>query len=234
MKQLAIIVARGGSKRIPRKNIRNFLGKPIIAYSIETALESQLFNEVMVSTDDEEIASTAEAYGAKVPFMRSRENSGDHATTYAAIAEVLEKYSNTLGHTYDLGCCIYPTAPLLRKETIQKALAELKEDNESLSTLPIVRFSFPIQRALKLTSGRIDFVYPEHALTRTQDLEARFHDAGQFYCFNTNLLLKRGVLIDNTSKGIEVSDLETQDIDNESDWKLAELKWRLINSQKQV
>lgn len=157
MKNLAIITARGGSKRIPRKNIRNFLGKPIIAYSIEAALRSGAFEEVMVSTDDDEIAEISLEFGAKVPFKRSAETSNDTATTTDVIIEVLEEYKKR-GMNFDYACCLYPTAPFVRPESLKEGLeAMLREGSDA--AIPVVKFSYPIQRALEVNNdGRLDFL----------------------------------------------------------------------------
>lgn len=227
MSNIAIIPARGGSKRIPRKNIKDFLGKPIIAYSIETALESGLFDEVMVSTDDEEIAEISQKYGAKVPFMRSEENSHDHAGTTGVLLEVLNNY-NSLERNFEFGCCIYPTAPLVSVNFLQKGFYLLMNSNYD-STFPIVKFSYPIQRALRICEdNKIEMVWPQNRKKRTQDFEKSYHDAGQFYWFNVNNLKKKQSLFTNNMTGIEVSELAVQDIDNESDWKIAEIKYQLL------
>ena len=225
MKKLAIIPARGGSKRIPKKNIRLFLGKPIIAYSIEKALASKLFDEVMVSTDDKDIAEIAIRYGAKVPFFRSINNSDDHATTIDVIEEVLNEYK-VLDKFFDYTCCIYPCAPFLRVENLQNSFLKL-ELNDYDCVFPIVRFSFPIQRAVKINDNqKLALLYPEHELTRSQDLKPYFHDAGQFYVFNVEHIIKEDKLYTTNSGIFEIPEIEAQDIDNEIDWQMAELKYR--------
>lgn len=227
LKNIAIIPARGGSKRIPRKNIKNFLGKPIIAYSIEVALKSGLFDEVMVSTDDEEIAEIAKRYGAKVPFLRSEKNSDDFATTAVVLEEVLSEYKNTLGLEFDYFCCIYPTAPLITAKKLNEAFEIMNHKNLD-ALFPVVKFSYPIQRALKLENNKISMISPENIAKRSQDLIPAFHDAGQFYFMKTNLfLLKKEIFTDNTGS-VEFSALEVQDIDNETDWKIAEMKYKLM------
>jgi N-acylneuraminate cytidylyltransferase len=229
MKKLAIIPARGGSKRIPKKNLKDFLGKPIISYSIKIAIESKLFDEIMVSTDDEDIAEIAIRYGAKVPFFRSVENSDDHATTIDVIEEVLNEYK-LRNKIYDYTCCIYPCAPFLSVENLQKSFLKLQVNNYDC-VFPIVRYSYPIQRAVRLNhSGSIVMFQPEHIHTRSQDLEASFHDAGQFYFMNTARIIRsRNLWTDNTGY-IELSDMESQDIDTIADWKLAEIKYKLMNN----
>ncbi len=227
MSSLCIIPARGGSKRIPRKNIKPFLGKPIIAYSIQAALDSQLFDEVMVSTDDLEIAEIAKQYGAKVPFMRSEKNADDFATTYEVIEEVVLRYKSEINREFDTVCCLYSCAPFVTKESLKKGYTELIE-NKFDTVFPIIAFSFPIQRALKHENGKIAMIEEAHLVTRSQDLEERFHDAGQFYWGKINALLQSKKLLTSNSGGVIISELEAQDIDTETDWKLAELKYQLI------
>lgn len=225
MSAIAIITARGGSKRIPKKNIKEFCDKPIIAYSIEAALKSGIFDEVMVSTDSEEIAEIAEKYGAKVPFFRSSENAGDFASTADVIAEVLECYARE-GKTFDYTCCIYPTAPFVTAKKLQDALQKMiDEDADSL--MPVVSFSFPPQRGMVIREGKLSYMFPENAMKRSQDLETMYHDCGQFYFLKTDEFLKEKKLVLNKATAMEMSELEVQDIDNESDWNLAELKYRL-------
>lgn len=224
MSNLCIIPARGGSKRIPRKNIKDFLGKPIIAYSIEAAIESELFDEVMVSTEDQEIAQIAQEYGAKIPFMRTKEKANDFATTYEVIEEVLVNYKKE-DVNFENACCLYPCAPLITVGKLQEAFYKLQNCD---TVFPVVKYSFPIQRALqKDKKDRVSYFQPEYETTRSQDLKQSYHDAGQFYWFKVIEILKnRSILTDNTA-GIELSELEVQDIDNAIDWKLAELKYRL-------
>lgn len=226
MKCLAIIPARGGSKRIPRKNIRDFLGKPIIAYSIQAALDSKLFDEVMVSTDDEEIARVAKQFGAKVPSLRSAKNSDDHATTAVVIIEVLTDYKFR-GRDFDYACCIYPTAPLIKIVSLQNSFKTLIE-NGYQTVFPVASFNFPIWRSLKIEKGKVDMFWPEHRHTRSQDLPKAWHDAGQFYWINVPAFLNEPFLYGSNSGVIELNNLEVQDIDTLEDWQLAELKARLI------
>jgi pseudaminic acid cytidylyltransferase len=225
-KCLAIITARGGSKRIPRKNIKNFLGKPIIQYSIEAALQAGCFTEVMVSTEDREIADIALALGAKVPFIRSAETSNDFATTVDVITEVLNEY-NSLGETFDYCCCIYPTAPFVTPEKLKLAHQKLLATNAK-AVVPVVRFGFPILRSFKMENELVSMNWPEYLNTRSQDLPPAFHDAGQFYFFQVdNFLNEKKVFTDNTI-GIEMPESEVQDIDNEEDWKVAEIKYTFL------
>lgn len=225
MRAAAIITARGGSKRIPRKNIREFCGKPILAYSIEAALESGIFDVVMVSTDDREIAELAESYGAQVPFWRSEENANDFAATKDVVKEVLEQYAER-GEFFDIACCIYPTAPLLTAEQLRKAV-ELLEENQADSVVPVVKFGFPPQRSVVKEGEFIQFKWPEYMQSRSQDLQPYYHDAGQFYCLRTESFLRENRLFMTRTVPLELSEMEVQDIDNEDDWKIAELKYEL-------
>ena len=230
MKRIAIIPARGGSKRIPRKNIKLFLGKPIIAYSIEAALKSNLFDKVIVSTDDKEIAEIALKFGAKVPFLRSQNTSNDFSSTFDVIEEV-SKDLKALNEVFDYTCCIYPCAPFTSIENLLLSY-NLLIKNKFDSVFPILPFSVPIQRALTYKEDKIDFLKNEYSLSRSQDLEKSYHDAGQFYWINTQVCLVRKSIITDNSGGIILSELEGQDIDNETDWKLAELKYELLQSIK--
>ena len=219
---LCIIPARGGSKRIPKKNIKEFLGKPIIAYSIEMALQTGLFEEVMVSTDDLEIAEIAKSYGAKVPFLRSKETSDDFATTMAVIKEVLETYKEN-GKEFDAVCCVYPTAVLSNARDIQNGYELLEHANV---VLPVTEFSFPPLRSFRISeNGFADFRFPEHMNSRSQDLEPWYHDAGQWYWYHINALNLVGN--NNKRRVVKLSNLQVQDIDNMVDWKLAEIKYSL-------
>ncbi len=228
MKRLAMITARGGSKRIPRKNIKEFNGKPIMAYSIEAALKSGVFDEVMVSTDDEEIAEIAKKYGASVPFMRSEKTSNDFATTVDVIDEVINEYHNR-GTDFDMFACIYPTAPFVTADRLKEAVEKLTDSNAD-SLIPVVRFSYPPQRAMEIHDGRMIFRQPENLSARSQDLTPHYHDAGQFYVLRTESFLKNHGIMVGDILPMELSELEVQDIDNEVDWKLAELKYRLLVS----
>ncbi len=225
-KCLAIITARGGSKRIPRKNIKNFLGSPIIKYSIDAALSAGCFTEVMVSTDDEEIASLALSLGAKVPFIRSSENSNDFATTADVITEVLNMYKEK-GQYFDYACCIYPTAPFVTGFKLNKAYKMLIEKNAE-TVVPIVSFGFPILRSFKVEDGLIKMNWPEYISTRSQDLPPAYHDCGQFYFIQTDLFLKNKKLFSDNSLGYEMPESEVQDIDTEEDWKVAEIKYTFL------
>lgn len=230
MSVIAIIPARGGSKRIPRKNIRPFCGIPIIHYPITVALNSGLFDEVMVSTDDREIADIATQGGARIPFLRSAATSNDTAVTADVISEVLNRYLEN-GIRFDRLCCIYPVTPLLQTKHLKEAAALLENENVE-SVQPVVRFGFPPQRAVRvLPDGRVSWIYPEHALTRSQDLEFQYHDVGQFYWWKTASFLKEKLLVGKNSFAYEMSEIDVQDIDNEMDWQLAEQKYRLRSTE---
>lgn len=231
LKCIAIITARGGSKRIPKKNIKNFCGKPMIAYSIEAAVKSGLFDEVMVSTDSEEIAEIAGQYGADVPFMRSEKTAGDFATTSDVILEVLERYQE-IGKTFRYICCIYPTAPFITAEKLKEAM-NLMEMHCPVGVMPVTAFSYPPQRCYVVDKeGMLTFKNKEYLNTRSQDLEVWYHDVGQFYFYDTKQFLKLNGDISEQILPVFVSELEVQDIDNEDDWKIAELKYRLMNGKK--
>ena len=232
MKSIAIIPARGGSKRIPRKNIKSFCGKPIIAYSIEAALESNIFDEVMVSTDDKEIAEIASSYGAKVPFFRSPEMSSDTAMTVPVLLEVLGEYKKC-GKEYDLVCCIYPTAPFINSARLCESMNKLEECKAD-SVLPVVKYSYPPQRALIIRENKLKMVYPENYNVRSQDLEPIYHDAGQFYFLKIETLKNEQTLYCGYSIPIILPEVEVQDIDNEEDWNIAEMKYQILNKASKV
>lgn len=229
-RSVAIITARGGSKRIPRKNIKEFLGKPIIAYSIKAAIDSGIFDEVMVSTDDEEIAGIAKQAGAKVPFMRSVDAANDYATTTDVIGEVLKQYKE-IGLEFEYACCIYPTAPFVTKELLLQA-QKLVEKEGADSCFPVIQFSFPPQRGMIIENGIAKYKYPEYQFTRSQDLEGMYHDSGQFYYFDVKKFEETGKMLGDAIKPIVISEMEAQDIDNEDDWKIAELKYKMLQESK--
>ena len=229
MESLAVITARGGSKRIPRKNIREFCGKPIIQYSIEAALESGIFDEVMVSTDDEEIKEVALACGAKVPFMRSAEASGDWAMTHEVLLEVVSKYKE-MGRTFNSLCCIYPTAPFITAQKLVDSMRLLQE-RQADTVMPVIPFSFPPQRGLVINNDRLLFKWPENTMKRSQDLQPMYHDCGQYYCMSMDRFIQEKRLVMDYTVPYVISELEAQDIDKEIDWKLAELKYELMTKQ---
>jgi pseudaminic acid cytidylyltransferase len=226
MKRIAIIPARGGSKRVPRKNIKDFFGQPIISYSIITALKSELFDEVMVSTDDEEIAEIALKYGAKVPFLRSSINSSDKSTTVDVIIEVIEWYNN-IGVFFEQASCIYPCSPLLTIQQLKKSYNQLAGDEVDV-VFPVVSYSHPIQRAFYLDNlKKIKPVFDINNFLGTQHFESTYHDAGMFYSFNIKKVLQNRTLRTNNTKVIELSQLEAQDIDDLVDWEIAKLKFQI-------
>lgn len=223
MRNIAVITARGGSKRIPKKNIKDFYGVPIISYSIKAAIESNLFEEIMVSTDDDEIAEISKSFGAKVPFFRSKINSGDHATTADVLIETIQEYMNA-GKIYDNCCCIYPTAPFISSTKLLHSYNHLINSSAD-SVMPVVKFNYPIQRALKIIDGKLEMVNCQNLELRSQDLIPTYHDVGQFYWFKCNRFMeKRNILTDKTIP-FELEECEVQDIDTESDWLLAEIKY---------
>lgn len=224
---ICIITARGGSKRIPRKNIKDFCGKPIIAYSIEAAINSGVFEEVMVSTDDEKIAMIAKQYGASVPFYRSEKNSNDYATTSDVLLEVLSKYKKN-GKEFKYMCCLYPTAPFIKAKRLKEAM-RIMEEKKPIEIIPVVRFSFPPQRCFVIDDNNyMSYKYKEYMNTRSQDLEKLYHDAGQFYVYDINQYLQVNGQVAERIMPIILDEMEVQDIDNEQDWEMAELKYKII------
>lgn len=229
MKSIAIITARGGSKRIPRKNIKPFLGKPILEYSIEAALQTELFAEVMVSTDDAEIAQIAQQAGAKVPFFRRAETANDFATTADVIAEVLEAYAQT-GKTFQAACCIYPTAPFVTATMLCKAM-QLLEQEQADCVIPVVKFSFPPQRGVIIKDNKIMPKWSENMAKRSQDLEPLYHDCGQFYCLNVESFLQQKAIWMKHAVPLIQEERYVQDIDTLEDWALAEMKYKLLQEE---
>lgn len=224
-RNLAIITARGGSKRIPRKNIKEFCGKPILNYSIKAALDAGVFDEIMVSTDDEEIAEIAKAAGASVPFFRSKQTANDFASTDDVIMEVISEYQKR-GKEFDAFCCIYPTAPFLTGQRLKEAMALL---NTADSVMPIVPFSYPPQRGLIINeNGLVARQFPEYATTRSQDLPKIYHDCGQFYACRTKPFLVAGTTDVENLLPLVLSEMEVQDIDTLEDWEIAEIKYRRL------
>lgn len=226
MKCLCIIPARGGSKRIPRKNIKDFCGKPIISYSIETALKSGLFDEVMVSTDDAEIAEIAKQYGASVPFMRSAEAANDTAPDVVVLKEVLDEYEKR-GKTFDMMCSIYPCAPLVTVERLKEAFDRFVETGADC-VFPAIRYGAPPQRGFVVRDGKWVRQYPEYTYTRSQDLEPIYFNAGQYHFYSGRMYLNKEEC-DRIYAPFEISEMEAQDVDNEVDWKLAEIKYGMLH-----
>lgn len=224
---IAIIPARGGSKRIPRKNIKEFHGKPLIAYSIEAAKASQCFDRIIVSTDDIEIAEVAKQYGAQVPFIRPAEISDDFATTMDVMQHAI-KYCTEQGYEPNLVCCIYATAPFLLPEYLQQGAEEFKDDTIEYA-FSATSFPFPIQRAIKLTdTGRVNMFYREYADTRSQDLTEAYHDAGQFYWGNASAFSQGKAIFAEHSKAVLLPRKRVQDIDTPEDWELAEALFSVL------
>lgn len=231
MKNLAIIPARGGSKRIPRKNIREFFGKPIIAYSIQNALDTGLFDEVMVSTDDDEIAMIAGQYGANVPFLRSKETSDDFATTADVLVEVIESYRKQ-NKIFDNICCIYPASPLITPQHLLDGYNKLVNEKRT-SVFPVVAFSYPVQRGLVIdNNGNTTMLFPENAAKRSQDLQMVYHDAGQWYWLSVKDFIKNKSIFSSNSASLILPETQVQDIDTPEDWKIAELKYEYLQSLK--
>tara|TARA_B100001063_G_C16728756_1_gene538010 strand:- start:793 stop:1476 length:684 start_codon:yes stop_codon:yes gene_type:complete len=224
---IAIIPARGGSKRIPRKNIKEFHGKPMIAYSIEAAVNSQCFDKIIVSTDDAEIAEVAIKHGAEVPFIRPDNISDDYATTLDVIKHAIE-FTESQGWAVKNVCCIYATAPFLLPEFIQKGLDELTSAKIDYA-FSATSFPFPIQRALKLSDEqRVEMFQPEHLNTRSQDLDEAYHDAGQFYWGTKSAFLQRKPFFSPQSKAVLLPRKRVQDIDTNEDWELAEALYKAL------
>jgi pseudaminic acid cytidylyltransferase len=229
-KAVAIIPARGGSKRIPRKNIKLFHGKPLIAYSIEAALKSNLFQKVIVSTDDKEIAKIAIEYGAEVPFLRPKELSDDFTGTGAVVNHALE-YQKEQGELYDFVCTIYATAPFLDEKYLIEGFEKLKNSNAK-NTFSCTSMPFPIQRTFKITKNeRCEMFWPEHFQTRSQDLEEAFQDAGQFYWTNLNIESNE-IIFGKDSIPIILPRFLVQDIDTLEDWQRAEIMYEVIQKVK--
>ncbi|MBU3568170.1 pseudaminic acid cytidylyltransferase [Polynucleobacter alcilacus] len=226
---ICIIPARGGSKRIPQKNIKNFHGHPIISYSIQSAIKSNLFDEVMVSTDDPEIAEISIKYGASVPFLRSAANSDDYSGTGDALNEVLKKYEE-VGKYFSVACCLYPTAPFVTEDRIKQAFAELQISTFDV-IFPVAKFRPTIFRSYRmLADSSVAMNFPEYEISRSQDLPDAYYDAGQFYFFRTQNFFKlKNKNTFGLSKGVIVlDDSEVQDIDSPEDWQMAEMKY-LVN-----
>ena len=221
--QLAVIPARGGSKRIPRKNIKEFHGKPMIAWSIQAALNSGCIDEVWVSTDDEEIAAIAQTYGAKVPFIRPAHLSDDFATTADVMQHAVQECQIQYQQLPDYVCCLYATAPFVQQQDLLQGF-ELIQSKDLDYVFSATNYSFPIQRAIKIDSdGKVSMFSPEYFNTRSQDLEEAWHDAGQFYWGKTSAWLNKSVIFSSNSKIVPLPQFRVQDIDTVQDWQRAEL-----------
>lgn len=226
MSALAIILARSGSKRIPGKNLRPFLGHPVIHYPVKAALESGCFDEVMVSTDDDQIAAAARAAGALTPFRRSPENASDQATTTDALLEVIAQY-RAAGREFEYICGMYASAPLITVDHLRAGWEIIQNDPAAQTVMPVIRYGYPVHRAFVIQDGRLQLMMPEHGFTRSQDLPAAYHDAGQWYWMRVADFERGRKVFADRCLPVELSELEVQDIDNEVDWKLAELKARI-------
>jgi pseudaminic acid cytidylyltransferase len=232
--KIAVIPARGGSKRIPRKNIKDFCGKPMIAYSIGTAIDSGVFDRIIVSTEDEEIAAVARQWGAETPFLRPLDLADDFTGTNV-VAKHAIRWFKQQGHQIDFACCIYATAPLLQAEYLQQGLRRLEQSGKSYA-FSVTSFPFAIQRAIRINGeGSVEAVHPEHVLTRSQDLEECFHDAGQFYWGTAQAFLNDVITFSSASLPVIIPRHLVQDVDSLEDWHRAELlyqAWRLGQSRK--
>lgn len=229
--RLAIIPARGGSKRIPRKNIKAFCGKPMIAWSIEAALVSGCFDKVIVSTDDEEIATVARQYGAEIPFMRPAELSDDHTGTLPVVRHAIEWFT-ARGTVVEQVCCLYATAPFVCVEDIQRGLGILEQTGSDYA-FSVTSYAFPIQRAIRITEAeRVEMLHPEHFNTRSQDLEEAYHDAGQFYWGLASAWLEGKVIFSQASAPVILPRHRVQDIDTSEDWLRAEWMFKAMQHEQ--
>lgn len=230
-KAVAIIPARIGSKRIPKKNIKDFFGKPLIAYSIETAIKSNLFDEVIVSTDSDEIAEVSKSYGAKVPFLRPDDLSDDHTTAFD-VMDYMIKYFEKSNKNYKYVCMIYPTSPLLQIQYLVKGYKELK-NSDAINAFSSTMMPFPVQRTFKITkNNRCEMFMPEHYTTRSQDLDEYYQDAGQFYWrhIEREKKSKTTMVFSEISIPIILPRYLVQDIDVLEDWKQAEIMYQAVNN----
>lgn len=229
--RVAVIPARGGSKRIPRKNIKNFCGRPIISYSIQAAKNSDLFDRIIVSTDDEEIAEISRVHGGETPFLRPKELSDDYTGTSAVIRHTLTWLKDQGEHVSHV-CCIYATAPFVQPRYLEEGYRLLIKSEKSFA-FSVTSFPFPIQRAVRIREdGALEAIYPEHVNARSQDLEEAFHDAGQFYWGTAKAFLSDEVLFSPVSMPVILPRYLVQDIDTPEDWRRAELMYkamRLVN-----
>jgi len=223
--KLCVIPARGGSKRIPGKNIRDFCGKPVIAYSIEAALQSNCFDKVIVSTDDQGIASVAQSYGAEIPFLRPQALADDFTGTNDVIKHAIQWY-NSSSQMVSYVCCLYATAPFVQKTYLEEGYKKLLELNKSFA-FSVTSFPFPIQRAIRIKqNAEVQAIWPENINKRSQDLEEAFHDAGQFYWGTSDAFLKDEVIFSNVSTSVKIPRHLVQDMDTLEDWYRAELMYQ--------
>ena len=230
MKIIAIIPARGGSKRIPKKNIKDFLGKPMLSYAIKACKDAGIFSEIMVSTDCSEIAEVALNSGAQVPFMRSQKTADDFATTFDVLDEVIFNYKKE-NREFDYVCCVYPCVPFLSGLALQNAYHQLiASENDALQ--PVCKFPVPIEWAMKIENELLVPNDRKAQLIRSQDLEPKFFDAGMFYMIKNDILLKEKTLTPPKTMAYIMDETEVQDIDTLADWNMAELKYNLIKEFK--
>lgn len=227
---IAIITARGGSKRIPQKNIKNFFGKPMLHYAINACKEADVFSEIMVSTDSEEIAVIARRYGAQVPFMRSEKTASDFAITYDVLNEVIINYKNN-GKEYDYVCCVYPCVPFLKGQTLKDAYHQLTSSNND-ALQPVCKFPVPVEWAMKIEGGILVPNDRKAQLIRSQDLTPKYFDAGMFYFIKTDVMLREKTLTPVKTMAYIMNEIEIQDIDTLDDWELAELKYQILKERK--
>lgn len=228
---IAVIPARGNSKRIPGKNIKLFAGKPIISYSINALLESKIFDRVVVSTDSQEIAKIAEKFGAQIPFLRSESLSDDFTGTDAVVLDALERISQN-GNIVDYICCIYATAPFISPEDLIKGYEILKQSNAG-SAFTVTTYAFPIFRSLlENEKGRLEMIWPENRTTRSQDLPDAVHDAGQFYIAKASHFQKEKTFWSDDAIPIHLPRKRVQDIDTPEDWEIAENMYAILKSEK--
>jgi N-acylneuraminate cytidylyltransferase len=224
---IAIIIARGGSKRIPRKNIKDFCGKPMIQYAIESVQNTNCFDEIMVSTDDDMIAEVSKKLGASVPFKRSDKNSDDNVTTSDVLLEVIDE-NKKRGKSFGYMCCVYPCVPFLKSSSIKKAFNLIKDDDAN-AVIPVCEYPTPIERSIEIKEGYLQFLSPSFSKTRTQDLVPKYFDSGQFYFIKTEIFLKEKTLMPDKTVPLIIPPLECQDIDTPRDWEMAELKYKILN-----
>ncbi|OON86194.1 pseudaminic acid cytidylyltransferase [Oribacterium sp. C9] len=224
---ICIIPARGGSKRIPRKNIIDFLGKPLLAYSIEAVKDLGIAETIIVSTDDKEIAEIAQRYGADVPFFRKKELADDDTGIADVLIDVIERYKN-IGIEFNYTICVLASAPLLQKDKLIEAFKLLNARDDLESVCPVEPFSYPPQRSLVVRDGKIEMLHPENYFKRSQDFEKLYHDCGQFFMFRTEALLRDKKLYTQNMAPIYLDEVESQDIDNYTDLELAKIKYKLL------
>lgn len=230
MKNIAIITARGGSKRIPRKNVKDFMGKPMIAYAINAALESKIFDEVMVSTDCSEIAEISKKFGANVPFLRGEKTSSDFASTYDALEEVVLEYKK-INKEFDNICCIYPCVPFLSSETLKEAYEKFQNHD---ALVPVCHYPVPVEWAMKIENGILLPNDAEAQQIRSQDLTPKYYDVGMFYFIKTQILINEKTLVPKNTFGYIIKEGECQDIDTFEDWQKAEMKYKILKDLKGI